>query len=188
MANSTISTKLTTGVKLGSTAAAGIYLSPLTITPTGYIAPSNYGVSGVSASIGLGYVLNQGTISGGTGKQGAAGSAGDTGGGGVGLTAGSLINDGTVVGGSGGAGEAGGGHGGYGIDLVGALLTNTGLIAGGHGGPGFALVKERAERAPFSRVVFWSTLAQSPAALAARVSVVAASVWCLIMAVWSIRD
>ncbi len=137
MANSTISTKLTTGVKLGSTAAAGIYLSPLTITPTGYIAPSNYGVSGVSASIGLGYVLNQGTISGGTGKQGAAGSAGDTGGGGVGLTAGSLINDGTVVGGSGGAGEAGGGHGGYGIDLVGALLTNTGLIAGGHGGAGF---------------------------------------------------
>ncbi len=187
MAGSTIGSKVTTGITLGNTAGPGVYTSPLTITPTGYVDPANYGVAGLSGSIASAYVPNQGTISGGIGKQGTAGSAGDTGGGGVGLTAGSLINDGTVVGGSGGAGEAGGGHGGYGIDLVGALLTNTGLIAGGHGGPAFALVKEQAARAPFSRAVFWSTLAQSPAALA-RVSVVAALVWCLIMAVWSIWD
>ena len=134
MANSTISTKLTTGVKLGSTAAAGIYLSPLTITPTGYIAPSNYGVERRLRQHRLGLCPEPGDDFGGTGKQGAAGSAGDTGGGGVGLTAGSLINDGTVVAAPGsGTGGGNGGHGGYGIDLVGALLTNTGLIAGGHG-------------------------------------------------------
>jgi hypothetical protein len=139
MAGSTIGSKVTTGITLGNTAGPGVYISPLTITPTGYVDPANYGVAGLTGSIGSAYVLNQGTISGGIGKQGAAGSAGDAGGGGVGLTAGSLINNGTVAGGSGGAGEAGGGRGGYGIDLVGALLINTGLIAGGHGGYGFRI-------------------------------------------------
>jgi hypothetical protein len=111
MAGSTIGSKLTTGVTLGSTAAPGIYLSPLTITPTGYIAPSNYGVVGVAGSVTAGYVLNQGTISGGLGKQGASGANGDAGGGGVGLSSGSLINTGTVAGGSGGSGGTGFGNG-----------------------------------------------------------------------------
>jgi len=136
MAGSTIGSKLTTGVTLGSTAAPGIYLSPLTITPTGYIAPSNYGVVGVAGSVTAGYVLNQGTISGGLGKQGASGANGDAGGGGVGLSSGSMINTGTVAGGSGGTGFGNGGHGGYGINLVGALLANSGIIAGGEGGLG----------------------------------------------------
>lgn len=139
MAGSTIGSKLTTGVTLGSTAALGIYISPLTITPTGYIAPSNYGVVGVTGSITAGYVLNQGAIAGGPGKQGEAAADGSTGGGGVGLTAGSLMNNGTVTGGSGGVGGTGfgnGGDGGYGVNLVGALLANSGVISGGDGGPG----------------------------------------------------
>ena len=137
MSGSTIGSKLTTGVTLGSTAAPGIYLSPLTITPTGQIAPSNYGVSGLSASISAGYVLNQGRISAGVGTQGGTIGDGGTGGGGVGLSAGSLINDGTVTGGTGGAAgtsEGDGGQGGYGIDLAASLVINSGKIAGGEGG------------------------------------------------------
>ncbi len=137
MAGSTIGSKLTIGVTLGSTAAPGIYLSPLTITPTGYIAPSSHGVSGLSASITAGYVLNQGGISGGVGTQGEAVGDGGAGSGGVGLSAGSLINDGTVTGGTGGGAGGGGGnggHGGYGIDLAASLVINSGKIAGGDGG------------------------------------------------------
>jgi hypothetical protein len=139
MAGSTIGSKITTGVTLGSTTGPGIYLSPLTVTPLGYIAPSSYDVAGISASISAGYVLNQGQISAGAGTQGGTVGDGGTGGGGVGLSAGSLTNDGTVTGGTGGdAGTGGGngGHGGYGIDLAGALLINSGKIAGGDGGLG----------------------------------------------------
>ena len=139
MAGSTIGSKVTTGVTLASTTGPGVYLSPLTVTPLGYIAPSSYGVSGLSASISAGYVLNQGQISAGVGTQGGTVGDGGTGGGGVGLSAGSLINDGTVTGGTGGdAGTGGGdgGHGGYGIDLAGAVLINSGNIAGGDGGLG----------------------------------------------------
>jgi hypothetical protein len=64
---------------------------------------------------------------------------GDAGGGGVGPSAGNLINDGTVTGGTGGAAGTGGGdggHGGYGIDLAASLLINIGNITGGDGGIG----------------------------------------------------
>jgi hypothetical protein len=137
MVGSTIGSKIITSVTLGSAAGPGIYLSPLTITPSGTIAPSDYDTTGLSASIVSGYVLSRGTIMGGLGKAAAAGSAGDVGGGGVGLASGSLINDGTIGGGTGGTAETGnatGGNGGFGIDLVAAFLANTGSIQGGYGG------------------------------------------------------
>jgi hypothetical protein len=105
----------------------------------GYVAPSNYEVAGISASIGSGYILNQGRVLGGLGKLGAGGGNGDTGGGGVGLATGSLLNSGTITGGSGGVGGSGGGtggQGGYGVALTGALVANTGAITGGAGGAG----------------------------------------------------
>ncbi len=138
MAGSTIGAKVTTGVTLSSTAGPGLYLSPLTVTRLGYVAPSSYDVAGIFASITAGYVLNQGRVLGGLGKLGTGGGNGDTGGGGVGLATGSLINSGTITGGSGGGGSGGGtaGQGGYGVALTGALVANTGAITGGGGGAG----------------------------------------------------
>jgi hypothetical protein len=79
MAGSTIGSKVTTGVTLSSTAGPRAYLSPLTVTRLGYVAPSNYEVAGISASIGSGYILNQGRILGGLGKLGAGGGNGTLG-------------------------------------------------------------------------------------------------------------
>jgi len=141
MAGSTISTKVTIGVTLGS----GTYASPLAITGSGDIAPSAYGATALSATISAGSILNFGTISGGAGNIGSYGGTGGDGGGGGGigvyLAAGSVTNIGTVAGGSGGNGGGGtfggnGGKGGVGVDLVAGSLTNNGTVTGGGAGDG----------------------------------------------------
>ena len=146
MSGSTIGSKVTIGVTLGITTGSGTYANPLTVTPSGDIAPSAYGATALSASISAGYVLNQGTIAGGAGSAaGTTGGVGGTGATGVDLAIGSLTNDGTIAAGSGGAGGTGassvyggaGGAGGTGVDLAaGSFLTNGGTIAGGIGGTG----------------------------------------------------
>jgi collagen type I/II/III/V/XI/XXIV/XXVII alpha len=147
MAGSTLSDTITVGITLGSAA----YPSPLTITPTGAIAPSAYAVAGLYATISAGYVLNQGSVAGGVGRTGSAATMGGTGGVGVVLASGSLTNDALLTGGGGGTGGAGytslpativpggyGGTGSAGVDLTGGSLINNGTIVGGIGGVGGA--------------------------------------------------
>jgi hypothetical protein len=135
MADSTISSKVTISVTLGSAA----YPSPLTITPAGFIDPSAGGFDGATglvATIAVGAVLNQGTIAGGVG--GTLSTVANNGGIGVDLTGGSLSNTGDILGG--GAGyfslEAGvsGVYGGTGIVVASGSVTNSGTILGGAGG------------------------------------------------------
>ena len=153
MSGSTINTTITHGVTLGSPG----YLSPLTVTSTGGIAPSATGATALYADLGAGYVLNQGGIAGATGGTGggglgiggAPGDTGGTGGSGVNLAGSSLINDGSIAGGTGGIGGIGGiaiggpggmggmgGSGGIGVDVTGGSLTNYGTITGGSSGFG----------------------------------------------------
>jgi hypothetical protein len=147
MAGSTLSDTITVGITLGSAA----YPSPLTITSTGAITPSAYGVTGVYAAIGAGYLLNQGSVTGGFGQTGSPASMGGAGGPGVDLASSSLTNGGLLTGGGGGAGGAGynryqatyaaggnAGIGGAGARLTGGSLTNDGTIVGGNGGIGGA--------------------------------------------------
>jgi len=149
MSGSTISTKVTIGALLGITLGSGTYASPLTITPSGDIAPSAYGATALSAGIGAGYVLNQGTIAGcaggggGTGASHVYGGAGGAGGTGVYLVAGGLTNDGTIVGGTGGIGGTGygavSGTGGIGVLFhSGGTLIDAGFVRGGSGAGGTA--------------------------------------------------
>jgi hypothetical protein len=157
MTGSTINTKITHGVTLGSPG----YLSPLTITSAGDIAPSAAGATALFATLVSGYVLNQGMIAsgtGGTGSDGGVGAAGGTGGIGVDLTAGTLTNDGAIASGAGGTGGTGGlfdpggmgGAGGIGVDLAGGNLTNASgaTIDGGTGGLAAPAAKRSPARAP----------------------------------------
>lgn len=120
----TISTTVTTSVTLGS-----VYLSPLTITATGDIAPAAPGATGVYAATGS--VTNNGVIA---GAQGAARTGPPQAGGiGVDLADATLLNAGIVTGGQGGGGGPGGGAGGDGAYLNGGALINSGTIIGGTG-------------------------------------------------------
>jgi autotransporter family porin len=132
MVGSTIRAKVTIGVTLGTTSGPGVYSSPLTITPTGNISPSAYSATG----LGAGYVLNEGTITGGVAiAAGSFNEPGHLGGTGVTLTAGaSLTNDGEIAGGAGSQGYPGGDGGGGVYLAAGSSLTNHGAIAGGDGG------------------------------------------------------
>jgi hypothetical protein len=132
MSGSTISTKVTISVTLGTVSALYTYPSPLTITSQGDIAPSAVGATGLLAPIVAGYVLNGGAI---TGGPGGSSDTGNAGGSGVSLSAGGqLTNQGRIGGGS----ASTGGAGGVGVDLVDGTLTNEGTIAGGGGGAGGA--------------------------------------------------
>lgn len=146
MSGSTLSNTITLGITLGSVA----YPSPLTITSTGAVQPASYAAAGLVATLSTGYVLNQGTLTGGIGQTGSPAAAGGTGGFGVYLEAGSLTNAGMLVGGDGGTGGIGvagtasvapggyGGAGGAGIAVAGGTLRNNGTVVGGGGGGGGA--------------------------------------------------
>ena len=91
------------------------------------------GVGGTGLHLTNGSMLNNGTITGGTGgdNPGASGGSG-TGGVGAQLTGGSHINDGTITGGVGGLAVANGvRNGGSGVVMTNASLTNNGTIQGG---------------------------------------------------------
>jgi hypothetical protein len=133
----------------------------LTITPVGAIAPLALGVAGVYATIGAGYVLNQGAVTGGMGQTGSLATVGGTGGPGVYLAAGSVTNDGLLEGGVGGRGGAGvviggdtllgggyGGRGGAGAAIAGGTLQNNATIIGGVGGGGGDAVLGIGEASP----------------------------------------
>jgi hypothetical protein len=128
---SEISTTITSTVTVGSAA----HPSPLTITASGLIAPTNAGASGVVSAIKGNVLTNNGTIHGAAGKNGSAGGVG-----GIGLDvekAATLTNTGNITGGAGGSGSAGaGGAGGAGVVLNGGTLSTSGTISGGAGGAG----------------------------------------------------
>jgi hypothetical protein len=153
----TISTDVTyaNGITLGSNGYSG----NLTITATGTVQPSGYGVTAIYNSIASYTVINGGAVIGGGGTYGAGGGAGvvlyagaltnngtitggnggggffDPGGAGVVLSAGTLTNDGTITGGNGGGSYLFvGGAGGTGVALILGTLTNDGTITGGNGG------------------------------------------------------
>jgi hypothetical protein len=153
----TISTDVTyaNGITLGSNGYSG----NLTITATGTVQPSGYGVTAIYNSIASYTVINGGAVIGGGGTYTAGGGAGvvfyagaltnggqitggnggggffDPGGAGVVLSAGTLTNDGTITGGNGGGSYLFvGGAGGMGVVLILGTLTNDGTITGGNGG------------------------------------------------------
>jgi hypothetical protein len=131
MAGSTITGLVSSTVTIGG----GLYVSPLTITSTGTVAPAAYGAVGVTGGAAA-VLINQGSIEGGNGTLSAA-AAGGTGGNGVNLAGGTLTTSGHILGGNGGAGATYNGAGGTGVSFSGAgTLTNSGTISGGAGGAG----------------------------------------------------
>ena len=125
-----ISTTLTSTVTLGSAA----HKSPLTITTTGVVAPTNVGANAVLSNMAGNVLTNNGTIQGATGLNFGVGGAG-----GAGANfkmAGTLTNTGSITGGAGGPGATIGGHGGAGVAFNGGTLENAGTISGGPGGSG----------------------------------------------------
>jgi collagen type I/II/III/V/XI/XXIV/XXVII alpha len=149
MTGSTISSLIRHSVTLGT----GVYLSPLTITPTGTIDGGSgssgygdgFGGNGGNGGTGLdaadGVVTNSGTIAGGGGGYGAHLGSGGSGGTGVLLDAGSyLLNKGLITGGGAGSDPGLYGHyyadGGAGADVTNSTLTNYGTILGGASGNG----------------------------------------------------
>jgi hypothetical protein len=107
----------------------------LTITSTGDVAPSRAGAIGIliPTTTTNASVLNQGTVSGGDGKE--HGFAGGNGGIGVAMTGNTLTDMGTITGGVGGIGYHAG-AGGDGVNCSAGVVTNTGTISGGTGGHG----------------------------------------------------
>jgi hypothetical protein len=139
LAGSKISGTITSTVTLGT----GLYVSPLTVTGSGLIAPANYGATGIllpKGQTGISTLVNEGRIFGGNGAYGFYGG----GIGGYGIYANSaihLVNAGTIAGGAGGASGATGEYfGGEGEDAVviatsqASTMSNTGLVIGGAGG------------------------------------------------------
>jgi hypothetical protein len=125
-----ISTTLTSTVTLGGTA----HPSPLTITATGVVAPTNVGAAGVHNNTVGNVLTNNGTIQGGAGSSSTVGGSG-----GIGANfklSGTLTNTGSIAGGAGGVGSMTGGHGGAGVFWNGGTLENAGTISGGKGGTG----------------------------------------------------
>jgi hypothetical protein len=139
---------ITTTVTLGS----GGYPSSLIITATGAVAPTASGATGVIGNVVGNSLTNFGAIHGGASTSGyggvgvsfttagtltnygsiTGGSGGSTGGAGIDLSAGTLMNEinGTITGGTGGSHAKGG----AGVSLTGGTLTNSGRITGGTGG------------------------------------------------------
>jgi fibronectin-binding autotransporter adhesin len=119
MSGSTISSKITHGITLGS----GGYNSPLTVTSSGGIKGGPTGADGVYSSLSSGAIYNSGVIHG-----GAAVNFRSLAGAGVSITGGvSLINAGRIT----------GGYGGYGAGVVTTSYVdnlNSGVITGGSGG------------------------------------------------------
>src|SRR5579871_5960539 len=113
MAGSSVGSTITASITLG----VGYYATPLTIIPSGDIAPIAESATGLLAVISGGSVGNSVGIMGGPAAYGAGGYA-------VVLTDGSLSNGGTITG---GAGESGG----IGVVLAGGNMSNDGTIAGG---------------------------------------------------------
>jgi len=111
----------------------GNYGSPLTVTATGIVAPTDAGATGIVVPAGfqMGSITNDGQVSGG-------GGGGKTLGGGIGVdmaTAASLVNAGTLTGGTGGYSGTKVGAGGIAVDLLnGGTVVNSGDITGGVGG------------------------------------------------------
>jgi hypothetical protein len=125
-----ISTTLTSTVTLGGTA----HPSPLTITATGVVEPTNVGAAGVLSNTAGKVLTNNGTIQGGAGSSSTVGGSG-----GIGANfklSGTLTNTGSITGGAGGVGSMTGGHGGAGVFWNGGTLENAGTISGGAGGSG----------------------------------------------------
>jgi hypothetical protein len=132
MVGGTLSHTVTSGITLDSVA----YPSPLTITTAGAVdTGAEEGAVALVATLSAGYVLNQGSMTGGVGVGGL----------GVDLGASTLVNDGRIAGGYGAAGEvygvvyrysSDGGVGGTAVDLAGGSLVNEALIVGGSGGAG----------------------------------------------------
>ena len=144
--DSSISTTITSTVTLGS----GGYLSPLTITNTGAIDPTNAGATGLVVPEGMtgASIDNQGRVAGATNPP-HSGSGGI----GVDLESGTLTNGGTIDGGTGGPLVLSGGRpsqvvafpgaGGAGANVVsGGSLVNDGIITGGTGGIGGTIFYE----------------------------------------------
>lgn len=131
---------------LSGTGGTGIALSAgATAQNYGFISGGNGGAggtqghagsggTGVYAGPGTASAANYGTITGGAGGYSANGYHAGTGGAGVLIKAGTLFNDGTVVGGTGGTGYSYGGAGGAGVVLTGGYAFNYGIILGGIGG------------------------------------------------------
>jgi hypothetical protein len=139
---------ITTTVTLGS----GGYPSSLIITATGAVAPTASGATGVIGNVVGNSLTNFGAIHGGASTSGyggvgvsfttagtltnygsiTGGSGGSTGGAGIDLSAGTLMNqiNGTITGGTGGSHAKGG----AGVSMTGGTLTNSGSITGGTGG------------------------------------------------------
>ena len=159
-----ISTPLTSTVALGSKG----YLSPLTITSTGNVAPTSAGATAVNCSMAGKSLTNNGTV------QAAAGSGGNTGNsGGVGVNfkaADILINHSAIAGGTGGIGTTNGGHGGAGVYSAGGTLTNDGGITGGNGGASSSK-GGLGGAGVFSREAYSQTAAASLAVTAVRAAV-----------------
>ena len=146
---STISRSHDGGITLGVTPPDTI----LSITGTGTIiggAGEREGLAGDGVlGLGIGTIINSGSILGGMGGQAygdnnEGGRPGYQGGMGVSLAYGGLlISSGIIKGGQGGYGDDGmeggpGGYGGAGVELLSATLANTGTIQGGVGAVGTA--------------------------------------------------
>jgi fibronectin-binding autotransporter adhesin len=101
--------KITNTISMGITLGSGAYTSPLVITNTGEIYPTQSRQDGVQMSAG--YLSNSGTIYG-----------GPNGGSGIRISGGTLFNNGVISPGY-------GGHG-YGILLEGGNVSNRGTITG----------------------------------------------------------
>jgi len=141
-----LSTKITGTITSTVTMGSGLFLSPLTVTGTGFVDPSAYGAVGIYLPGGqtrTTTLVNDGRVFGGNGAY----SQNDGGNGGIGVGALSgirLVNAGTIGGGNGGnsGGEAGNYNGGGGLDAVfvetslASSISNTGLMIGGAGGAG----------------------------------------------------
>jgi hypothetical protein len=127
--SSTINGKVTKTIILGQ----GGYGSPLIVTQTGSVTPTEAGASGIVVPAGFqgGSITNHGNVSGGAG-------GGKTLGGGIGIdmaAAAGIVNTGTLTGGTGGYAGTKVGVGGIGVDLLaGGSVVNSGDIAGGVGG------------------------------------------------------
>ena len=126
VAGSMIAGTVTHTVKLGH----GHYRSPLTITPTGDIAPSRYGADGIDggAAVHNASIDNDGLVTGGASGNGLDGGIG------IDMRAPvTLTNAGTISGGAISANFTNDyDRGGNGVDLAaGGSVTNTGLISGG---------------------------------------------------------
>jgi Ca2+-binding RTX toxin-like protein len=121
MSGTTISSNISQPVTLGSVS----YTSPLTITSSGTIAPSQTGATALYGTLAGGTIVNQGTL------IGAAGTP--TGGDGILLTAGYANNQGVILGGFGTT------LSGYGAALSGgATLVNNAFINGASSNTTFA--------------------------------------------------